>query len=387
MDVSTTTIAASAFSACFAGLFAALLQRFWLRAKPRANAVAIIFEGDLVEIDDSLIDASSSLNWGESLSRFVQHNDLIAYELELNSIQQRLHLANKSVDRWLLEIQDYNDDEYLPKSKLLSCPYLNESEIHSYIYGNLRRRTQLDIPTRSFDETPVHFEADENPKGILLHLGIKGVLFPTKHLSSEKQINDNKLIASSFQVGSVRNIRWLLRKFKSDTSEDIVSINEARQLMQSHIIESAKINISVQVSNEGGEPVTFLPYGLLELKCGEKLFKNIVRHHADNDTSPIHDPPMEKSNKSKSKRVHTTPFLNSKSAHPNIVLSKHENREVIFSSEKNKKEENIETIKCYKMGMLSARLTLLRLNGKKIQTEWVVFGESLKADLRDQLMR
>lgn len=380
------------FLSAISGIAGVYIQRLLSNRKPKIFLSSMGFQGATIEISDSLSDLTKKCPWGGSLEGFVEFADLLNFEQSIGTFAEELEKARSLVDSWVSKNNDCKNSPSMPKGVLLTCPYFHNPVIGSSYFGDLRRRTVLNVPFSDIDKLtalPSIFEIEtENKEKIALHLGERGVAFPVAEEFGQHQIDSNRLLAYSFLKGHSENIFWVLENFLDRSSRDIIQLNKLRSEIQLLITENAGVVFTLQIANTGSEPQLIQPRGVIEIAYGENKLPIVVeRREQEVKGNGILDE-MLSAAKSKKKRsvVHVDTFLDKQDISPYLFVPGHSSEPYRFVSSETLGEPAKELINYYRLGGLKARAVLWYSSNKPVRSVSTLFNKTTRPEKRDLMI-
>lgn len=389
MDAISITISLSA--GILSGIGGVFLQKYWSNKAPVVQLTSVAFEGPLIKVPQELIEITKTSPWGESIDNFETFEALVKYEQKQGIYSEKIEQAKSLVEDWLKQHQDDFEKGTIPKSTLEACPYFHTSVIGSSLYGELRRRRQLQLPIEKIElenEKNILEIQAENDEEIVLHLGYKGVKFPIAKDFGEDQKRINQLVAYSFVTGNSKNISWLMHDFINSASREVIGVDNIRKAIQELLTKNAVLKFGVTLTNKGTDPQLVKPYGAVNVKFGDSNKLLLVEHKQIKEETPkktgLEQLLVDKTQGS-DKPTNVPTFIDRIDKSPHIIVPGHSSVDVTFVSiESNASSKKI--IDFYRLGGVSAVVMVETSDDAKLTSPATSFAHSLSED-RQEILR
>lgn len=379
------------------GFGGAFLARHLARARPKISVTSVGFHGDVVHLSDAAIDASVNDDWGLNLNGFVEYQVACARENKSSKLILELGTVKEIVDEWLAANMADNSNHVLSKSELRRCPYFSYTHIGASIYGMLRRRDLADLPISmdALEKLDKKFDLEERGESWVLHLGSKGVKFPTGDIFSAKEKNQQKQIAESFSRGATENIRYILQLFSTATANEITKLMRLRDELRKCIAESAHVVLDAVVSNIGDKPTVITSYCSAKLGLGDDTVPMLFRVAGDKRKTEQDNANnllskllgfKEKAKDDIGEMFDVAPFLAEVSSSPHISVSGGGTEKVTLLSIEPMGKVGDKIVKHFELGTLTCSLTATTASGEDINAPRATFGKELSQQRKQLLL-
>ncbi|WP_028773255.1 hypothetical protein [Shewanella waksmanii] len=373
------------------GLLGVYLQKLWASRKPKINIQSVGFHGGTIKIDDTTASMSKESSWGENIEGYVSFENLLDYELKMGETSARLEQAREEASDWLKKHAEFKNGLTLTFSALEKCPYLYNPAIHSFVYGNLRRRKSINLPTK-FDSVEkldnIYSIARETDEEIVVHRGSHATRFPIDKDFRDQEKLVNKNIAYSFLKGESKNIFYLVESFVTSISEDILKLKSLQEELRKTITSYASINFTVAISNIGTEPHLYMPRAYVELAYGDDKKQVLVHHQLSEKNESTELAQLlakESKNKNMNKRVQVDSFLDKTDLSPHILIGGNSTVYVSFFASEALGNSAEQIINFYRIGGLKARLALWSSTASLHTSNLTVFSKNISEENQEKM--
>ncbi|MDF0378793.1 hypothetical protein [Methylophilus sp. YYY-1] len=379
------------------GLGGALFVRYLSRGRPIVSVTSVGFSGDVIHLSEEAIDASAADSWGPPLNGFVSYDTALTRDGACSKLILELGKVKNIVDDWLSQNVSEDSTQLLTKAQLKSCPYFSFSHVGSSILGKLKRRNMPDLPVpkNEVEKEARKYDLDKRKDAWVLHLGERGILFPIHEVFSEKETNQQELIAESFSRGILRNIRLVMQTFSSSTADELNKLRTLQNELRKCIPLNANLVIEASVTNLGDRPITLSPYCITTLGLGEDSVSIILKTTAAKPQAEPTEPnnPVDllaravgKKSSDRGEMFAIEPFLAKAGSSPYITVPGGGTTNMMLVSTEKLGGLGEKLVKHYELGTLTCRLMATKAVGGKVFTPKVTFGKELSEHRKQQLL-
>lgn len=389
-------VAAASVSFVISGLGGAVLSEWLARPKPLVTISAVGFAGSeaQVQISDALIKVTDDSAWTRNYRKFESFSSIEEDYATTDRIKKRLERGLALVDGWLAANSALFETglSRLTIEQVDASPYMSDDIVGSALIGMARRGELQGAPlpmSEVIGVDPVTEIVNDGSKW-LLYFRNHNIAFPFKEAQTETEKSAIKLLAHSFAYGAGANIVHYLKRFQAETNRELRELILLKEQMAKAMLPLTKLSVTSSVFNSGRSPLVIKPYALLrvlndDVEPKEHVVK--VEMAAASDRQPTLLDLVNKRDGAGGDDVVVDSFLPKTLGSGYVLVPPNGKVDVKLTSVEPLGSAGERLRAIYDSNVLRCQVTMLRVDGVELTSDALLFGSSVDADLRVELLQ